>query len=1206
MTVHITARLAWHDDGWNGRVCERPDCNTYCVGTRSYPGDVIVRERVLERETRNAGKLIAKLENEDLPPCIYSGNAFGSEEIRGYSNPPDFFKDGAQRTEWSIPRATVCVWPYEAMYGDDVYDENGHFDNNKRSSKAEEFFAHIEAGKSLVFYYANYSNPFSEEDRQRYVLIGTSRIKTVGDRLIYDEANDYIKESFAGGLIWARNIGSSYPDEGLRLPYHLYRDDPDTMQQIVVFPENSRTCKYGSKLLSNDDAIGLLEQLLGSVHTLKALGDKSEDWTEREQWLLGCIAELWEKRGLYPGLVNIMRFLSADVATLNARGLIERGESKEAHKLFFEAIDKNTDVKELELEGNALQRVSRQWRLKSEDAKRLLRELLPRFDLSLEQIKYLVSEESNIRSEHGLPPHIASPIDNPYLLCENYVGDSPDDLIPWGTIDRGVLSSPELGGNALANMENDDARRLRALCVEHLRREPNQTFRASDSILAEINARLSRLPDWKKPSSSFTESYFEVDKEVLEQALVLRTQDDRLWLYLKDVYEDERSVEEALTRLVGRPDINLTRPFTIEDWRNEIRDPESPLITKARKKYDQAVILQAEACSSIFRRPLSVVTGAAGTGKTSVICALVRAVRQTEGDGAPLTVLAPTGKASDRARARMHEREIEGVDTSTVHSFLAKGGWLNDNLTFKKTGGRREGNGTIIVDEASMLDLSLTATLIRAIDWHQVRRLILVGDPNQLPPIGRGRVFADTIRWLKDKQPQNIARLKYNLRQLENTAEDKGTAILRLANLFIGATARDEGEPTTSDAEELLADVNKGGDVDKDLRVIYWDEPTNLSPTLIRTIEKEMASHTGHVLDEDCPYKLWRKAFDWNPEKYQVLTPHRGELHGVEALNESIQDRIAARAMQHFGTMDGITLFDKVIQYRNRPQSAPIWAYNFDTQKSERVEVFNGEIGFVQKHNFDNRQKRRSRLKRFQVKFERKEHLAVGYGNELPPNSGFEKVEDNLELAYAISIHKAQGSEFNHTYILIPRSKGRSLSSELLYTALTRARQHCTLLVQGDVSTLLSARRPENTQIALINSSLFDGFFRAVPDELVNRKDWYKEGKIHEALSGDMVRSKSELIIANLLHERKVPFTYETLLRAPNGTMYLPDFTINWQGETWFWEHWGMMSSDDYKQHRERKIRWYEEHFPGRLVQTFEGSQLSLKCSNILDQHFSD
>ena len=675
MTVHLTARLAWHDDGWDGRICKRPDCNTYCVGRHSFPGDVVARERDLEREIVNAGKPVAKLVSADLPPCIYSINAFGPQAIRGYSNPPDFFRGGAKRTEWNIPDATVCVWPYEVMYGEDVYKESGYLDNDLRSAKADEFFATIETGKSLIFYYANYSNPISEEESPRYALIGVSRVKKVGDRLTYDESNDDVRKRFAGAMIWARNVSSDYPNEGLRLPYHNYRDDPETLQRIAVFPENPRTCKYGAQQLTNDDAIGLLEQLLSAVYELKAIGDDSEDWEERERWLLGCIAELWVKRGLYPGLLNVMLFLSAEKATVPARALLETGNSKEAHRLFFEAIDKGNDVPELELAGKALQRLSRQWRLRPESAQSLLRNVLPRLDLAVEQIKQIVSEETNVRVSHGLPVDITAPLENPYLLCEGYVGDSPDDMIPWATVDRGVLPSPELGGEVLAEMEFDDARRLRALCVEHLRREPNQTFRAADTVLTEVNVRLAKLPDWKK--ASFTSHYFEVDRSSLEEALVLRTESDCLWLYLKDVYEDERTVEGALTRLAGRPDIDLTRPFTDDDWRAEIYDTRSSLLKKAYEKYKRAVVAQAQACVATFRRPLAVVTGAAGTGKTSVICAIIRAVRQTEGDGAPLTVLAPTGKASDRVRAKMHEREIERVATSTVHSFLAKGGWLN-------------------------------------------------------------------------------------------------------------------------------------------------------------------------------------------------------------------------------------------------------------------------------------------------------------------------------------------------------------------------------------------------------------------------------------------------------------------------------------------------------------------------------------------------
>ena len=166
--------------------------------------------------------------------------------------------------------------------------------------------------------------------------------------------------------------------------------------------------------------------------SLKAIGDDSEDWDERERWLLGCIAELWGKRGLYPGLLNVMRFLGADTATGSARALIEKGESKEAHRLFFDAVDNGAEIASFGLLGKPLQRLSRQWRLKPDSARSLLRDVLPRLDLRLEQIERIVSEEAAVRQAHGLPPAIIDPVDNPYLLSEGYVGDSPDDTISLG------------------------------------------------------------------------------------------------------------------------------------------------------------------------------------------------------------------------------------------------------------------------------------------------------------------------------------------------------------------------------------------------------------------------------------------------------------------------------------------------------------------------------------------------------------------------------------------------------------------------------------------------------------------------------------------------------------------------------------------------------------------------------------------------------
>lgn len=113
----------------------------------------------------------------------------------------------------------------------------------------------------------------------------------------------------------------------------------------------------------------------------------------------------------------------------------------------------------------------------------------------------------------------------------------------------------------------------------------------------------------------------------------------------------------------------------------------------------------------------------------------------------------------------------------------------------------------------------------------------------------------------------------------------------------------------------------------------------------------------------------------------------------------------------------------------------------------------------------------------------------------------------------------------------------------------TRANRHCTLLVERDVGSLLEGRRRENAQTPQIASSLFR---LHVPEPLLlDRRGWYEAGKIHEALSGDMVRSKSEVIIGNLLHKQGTAFYYEKILLAGDGTIRLPDFTLSCRGETY-------------------------------------------------------
>jgi len=1219
MPYHISVRVAWHDSGWNGRICKNPKANAYCVGPYSYPGDLIALERDLSWEEKFKGQSCLEIFKKEkrIPPCCYSINAFGKEEIYAKSEPPEFFRDDTQTKIWKMPPASICIWPYEEMYKEEVKNPNGTYNYEKRLEAAREYFSKLEPGKTLIFYYANYSNPFSENNQKRYVVVGVSRLREIGEELFYEGCSEETIKRYAGGFIWQRVLTSSYPEEGLRIPYHIYLNRPEILEKIVLFPDNPRNFKYGTRYISDDDALELIEKFIEIAEILKKTGDTTENWDERIRWLNSVTAELWKSRGLYPGLLRVLDYIGFHEAIRFYKDKITQNPNLEAslkQKIFEFLNEKVAEIEGLTIEENRKKKILRHWKLKTDVERELLENVLPRFDLGKEQIERILSED---RRNYSIYSSLEQIVENPYILCEEYAEDDPDDFISFNKIDHGVFPSPELGEAHYSDFEKDDARRLRALCVEQLRKELQHTFILADYVINKINHKLSYFPEWKR--AHFTIRYIEIDKEVLSYALEIRKDGQgKTYLYLKTNYDYEREIETQIRNLAKRSDIRLRAPITENHWKNFLHDSDSPILKADPGKYDNILKEQVEICARIFTKPVSVISGGAGTGKTTIIKAIIQAIEKVEGKGAIIKLFAPTGKAADRLR------EVTGRDALTIHSFLASQGWLNDNLTFKREGGNQADIATIIIDEASMLDLALLGTLFRAINWASVKRLIFVGDPNQLPPIGTGKVFADILDWLQKNYPENVGILKTNVRQLLNKIEGKGTTILELASLYVRrklSEYKDSGQKFKE--EEILKKVQEGGDTDKDLRIIYWKDLDDLRENLIETIVKDLEADTGLKFDPNESFEIWAQAFriqNYNsqePDYMQIISPYRGEFFGVDNINLWIQETFNKYHVENKGTLNGITYFDKVIQYRNRTRSNPIKAYNTMTRKQEDIEVFNGEIGFVKPHGYDWKKvydpKQKKKVHKwtkpefkitnpdangFQVIFKRRKNFWVEYSSR-------QQVEENLELAYAISVHKAQGSEFNRVYFVIPKSKRSLLTTELLYTGLTRATTHCTLFIEEDISPLLTLLRPEHSQLNKINSSLFE--FKPVPDELLNLTDWYEEGKIHKTLAGIMVRSKSEVIIANLLHERGIPFKYEVPLHAPDGTFYIPDFTITWNGEEWYWEHLGMLDKEEYRKHWETKKEWYEKHgFSERLIITDEKRGIdSKKFEHIIKKYFS-
>lgn len=1189
MTNHVSARVAWHMDGWNGRICRNPAANTYCVGPHSYPGTKIAEERILEWEQAHSGRCCSELDN--IPPCIYSINAFGSKQLTAYSDPPTFFKDGSRQRRWDLPPATVCVWPYEEMFLEEVKKPGGTYDYDKRLERARNYFERVEKDRSLVFYYANYSNPFNQEDTRSYALVGVSRVKKIGEIKFYENCSPETKQKYGGGFIWQCNLTSHYPDQGFRIPYHLYMEKPEILDAILLVPENQRNFKFATRIISDDDALDLVEKFLEVANTLKNVGDTSENWSVRISWLQSLVGELWRSRGLYPGLPAVLDYLDFKEAIPYFKQQTMDGNEQAAKKNLFAYLDgRTTSVASLMLSDEKMKKALRQWRLNTSDQKRLLNEVLPRFDLRPDQLRRILSDK---RVANGIDTSLSAIAENPYILSEQFVGDGPDDTIFFSKIDHGIYPSPELGGEFMFDAI-DDGRRLRALCVEQLKRENKDTFAAASQVIHAINRKLSFLPEWKL--HQFSEQYLEVEEDELTDALTFREEHGRKYLYLKGVYEAERSIEKQIRGLANRQDISFKMPLTEKHWHRYLHNEESPLAERNPREYDEAIRGQVEVCQKIFVRPICVLSGAAGTGKTTVIKALIQGIEKAHGTGTSFQLLAPTGKAADRIR------EATGKPAATIHSFLAQHHWLNANMTYKRVGGTKEDKFlTYIIDEASMLDLELIAALFRSINWASVQRLIFVGDPNQLPPIGRGRVFADLIDWLQEYDPSSIGLLTTNIRQMENRLKGEGTAILELASLYMRTKQTTEkDEVAKGHAEDILRRVQEGGDIDKDLRVVYWKDPDELAQQLVSTIVADMEQDTGKVFNALRPYELWNAAFQQNdqmrPEYQQVISPYRGELFGIEHINKILQKHARGKMLDQ-SSLAGITLFDKVIQVINRSKSTSIYGFNTKTKKREQFEVYNGELGFVKPHAFDKEwSKPYFRIGRFQVTFSHKEHFWAEYTSQ-------SQVEENLELAYAISVHKSQGSEFDRVYFILPRDKVALLSRELFYTGVTRAKRHCTIFVQEDISPLLSMRRPEKSHLVGINASLFS--FHPVPDEMRTMPEWYEEGKIHLTLADIMVRSKSEVIIANMLAEREIPFQYEMPLYAPDGTFYLPDFTVTWAGEAWYWEHLGRLDDDEYRHHWQKKQAWYDKFFPGRLITTQESGTLSKEAEALIEKHFA-
>lgn len=429
---------------------------------------------------------------------------------------------------------------------------------------------------------------------------------------------------------------------------------------------------------------------------------------------------------------------------------------------------------------------------------------------------------------------------------------------------------------------------------------------------------------------------------------------------------------------------------------------------------------QKSALSMVGKNALNIITGGPGTGKTYTLARIIAVLSQAMPD-IRIAMAAPTGKAAQRMKEALQtsfadeklnalglvSARLKQQDTFTLHRLLGLGTQFKARFNLKQP----LPYDVIVIDEASMLDLNLATLLFEAVPDHC--RLILLGDANQLASVDVGSVLADL---------QNIDALVENRINLITSRRFKEGALIGETAQFIQSLNHQtdsaqilhvfENKIVASD--ELKRIPLKSGMTDV-VQLEYIADQVSTS-VFSQYYEKLSSGYQDylHALDgymqngyaeEDVRKVI--EAFD----RYRILTAIRyGEL-GLDRLNDEMQ-KVLLKALPR--------IVKRGDWYIGRPV---MMSYN-----DYQLGVSNGDIGLCFKH--------RTQADLFEVYF-------PSLDKWLPAT----RLPKSIQTAFALTIHKSQGSEFMHTAVVLDESATKLLSQELIYTAITRAKSVVSLLV---------------------------------------------------------------------------------------------------------------------------------------------------------------